>query len=51
MLTALTNRVGDAVFLILLGLSLSHAGRLSHTQLVCLLALAMTKSAQYPFSP
>jgi len=50
MLTALSNRVGDALFLIILGLRLSHAGGLSHLQLICLIALAITKRAQYPFS-
>jgi len=46
----MTNRVGDAVFLVLLGVTLNHSGGLSHFELVCLLLLAMTKSAQWPFS-
>ena len=50
LITALTNRAGDAVYLILLGACLGHAGSLSHWQVVCLLVLAMTKRAQYPFS-
>jgi len=50
MITALTNRRGDAVFLILLGVRLGHSGGWGHWQLVCVLVLAMTKSAQYPFS-
>jgi len=49
-ITALTNRGGDAVFLILLGVRLGHAGGWRHWQLVCVLVLAMTKRAQYPFS-
>jgi len=49
-ITALTNRRGDAVFLILLGVRLGHAGGWRHWQLVCVLVLAMTKRAQYPFS-
>merc|ERR1719481_1010824 len=50
LLTALTNRAGYAVYLILLGVRLGHAGGFSHWQLVCVLVLAMTKRAQYPFS-
>lgn len=50
LITALTNRGGDAVFLILLGVSLGHTGGWRHWQLVCVLVLAMTKRAQYPFS-
>jgi len=50
MVTAITNRVGDAVFLVLLGVSLNHSGVLRHTQIVLLLVLRMTKRAQYPFS-
>ena len=50
MITALTNRGGDAVFLILLGVRLGHSGGWGHCQLVCVLVLAMTKRAQYPFS-
>lgn len=42
--------MGDAVFLVLLGVSLGHSGVLSHWQVVCVLVLAMTKRAQYPFS-
>jgi len=30
LITALTNRVGDGVFIILLGVSLGHAGGFSH---------------------
>jgi len=48
-ITALTNRVGDAFLLILLGLSLYTAGA-AHLCLVLLLLTAMTKRAQYPFS-
>jgi len=48
-ITALTNRVGDAFLLILLGLSLYTAGG-PHLCLVLLLLTAMTKRAQYPFS-
>lgn len=48
LITALTNRVGDAFLLVLLGLSLYPAG-VTHLGLVLLLAIAMTKSAQYPF--
>ena len=47
-ITALTNRVGDAFLLILLGLSLYTAGG-PHLCLVLLLLTAMTKRAQYPF--
>jgi len=50
LLTAVTNRVGDAVFLLLLGISLRHVGGLRHWELSCILILAITKSAQYPFS-
>ena len=50
LITALTNRAGDAAYLILLGACLGHAGALRHWQVVCLLVLAMTKRAQYPFS-
>jgi len=50
LITALTNRVGDAVFLVLLGVSLGLAGGLRHCQVVCLLLLTITKRAQYPFS-
>jgi len=50
LITAVTNRVGDAVFLVLLGISLGHMGGMRHRQLICVLLLAMTKSAQYPFS-
>ena len=49
-LTALSNRTGDAVFLILLGGRLGHGGGLSHWQVVCVLVLAITKRAQSPFS-
>jgi len=49
-LTAITNRVGDAVFLVLLGIRLNLSGGLRHTQIGLLLVLAMTKRAQYPFS-
>ena len=49
LITALTNRVGDAFLLILLGLSLYTVGG-HHLCLVLLLLTAMTKSAQYPFS-
>ena len=48
-ITALTNRAGDAFLLILLGLSLYTAGG-PHLCLVLLLLTAMTKRAQYPFS-
>ena len=48
-ITALTNRVGDAFLLILLGLTLYTAGG-PHLCLVLLLLTAMTKRAQYPFS-
>ena len=48
-ITALTNRVGDAFLLILLGLSLYTVGG-HHLGLVLLLLTAMTKRAQYPFS-
>jgi len=50
LITALTNRVGDAVFLVLLGLRAAHMGRFRHLQLVCVIVLSMTKRAQYPFS-
>lgn len=50
LITALTNRAGDSVYLILLGACLGHVGSLSHWQVVCLLLLAITKRAQYPFS-
>ena len=50
LITALTNRAGDAVYLVLLGVCLGQVGGLSHWQVVCILVLAMTKSAQYPFS-
>jgi len=49
LITALTNRIGDAFLLILLGLTLYPAGG-SHLCLVLLLLTAMTKRAQYPFS-
>jgi len=49
LITALTNRVGDAFLLVLLGLSLYPRGG-AHLCLVLLLLTAMTKSAQYPFS-
>ena len=48
-ITALTNRVGDAFLLILLGLSLYTAVG-PQLCLVFLLLTAMTKRAQYPFS-
>jgi len=49
LITALTNRIGDAFLLILLGLTLYPAAG-SHLCLVLLLLTAMTKRAQYPFS-
>lgn len=49
LITALTNRVGDAFLLVLLGLSLYPLGG-SHLCLVLILITAMTKRAQYPFS-
>jgi len=49
-LVGLTNRVGDSVFMILLGLTAAHRGIHSHWQVCCLLILAMTKRAQVPFS-
>jgi len=49
LITALTNRVGDAFLLVLLGLSLYPRGG-GHLSLVLLLITAMTKRAQYPFS-
>jgi len=48
LITALTNRIGDAFLLVLLGLSLYPAG-VTHLGLVLLLLTAMTKRAQYPF--
>jgi len=49
LITALTNRVGDAFLLVLLGLSLFPSGG-PYLGLVLLLLAAMTKRAQYPFS-
>lgn len=49
LITALTNRVGDAFLLVLLGLTLYPSGG-PHLGLVLLLLAAMTKRAQYPFS-
>lgn len=49
LITALTNRVGDAFLLVLLGLSLYPRGA-SHLGVVILILVSMTKSAQYPFS-
>jgi len=47
-LTALTNRLGDAFLLVLLGLSLMPAPAV-YPLLVLLLLTAITKRAQYPF--
>ena len=49
LITALTNRVGDAFLLVLLRLSLFPSGG-PYLGLVVLLLAAMTKRAQYPFS-
>lgn len=49
MLTALTNRLGDAFFLVLLGLSFLPVSA-TYVLLVLLLLTAITKRAQYPFS-
>ena len=49
MITALTNRLGDAFLLVLLGISFLPLS-LSHFLLVLLLLTAITKRAQYPFS-
>lgn len=49
MITALTNRLGDAFLLVLLGLAfLPHTA--TYILLVLLLLTAITKRAQYPFS-
>ena len=49
MITALTNRLGDAFLLVLLGISFLPLS-LSYFLLVLLLLTAITKRAQYPFS-
>ena len=49
MITALTNRLGDAFLLVLLGLSFLPLS-VSYFLLVLLLLTAITKRAQYPFS-
>ena len=49
MMTALTNRLGDAFLLVLLGLAFWPAPS-PHLLLILLLLTAMTKRAQYPFS-
>jgi len=49
MITAMTNRVGDAFLLVLLGVSLYPASG-AHLGLGLLLLTAMTKRAQFPFS-
>jgi len=48
MITALTNRLGDAFLLALLGLSFLPCGP-TYVLLILLLLTAMTKRAQYPF--
>lgn len=48
LLTALSNRVGDACLLALLGLTL-HSVHARYLPLVLLIVTACTKSAQYPF--
>lgn len=48
LITAITNRVGDAFLLVWLGLTLS-TGLGAHSALLILLVTAMTKRAQYPF--
>ena len=47
--TALTNRMGDAFLLVLLGLAFLPITP-TYSLLILLLLTAMTKSAQYPFS-
>lgn len=49
MITALTNRLGDAFLLVLLGISFLPLS-LTYFLLVLLLLTAITKRAQYPFS-
>jgi len=49
MITALTNRLGDAFLLVLLGLSFLPVTA-TYALLVLLLLTAITKRAQYPFS-
>jgi len=49
MVTALTNRLGDAFLLVLLGLAFLPITA-TYVLLVLLLLTAITKSAQYPFS-
>lgn len=48
MITALTNRIGDAFLLVLLGLSFLPVTA-TYVVLVLLLLTAITKRAQYPF--
>lgn len=48
MITALTNRLGDAFLLVLLGLAFLPLTA-TYTLLILLLLTAITKSAQYPF--
>jgi len=49
MVTALTNRLGDAFLLVLLGLAFLPMTA-TYLLLILLLLTAMTKRAQYPFS-
>jgi len=50
MLTGLTNRFGDVLFLVFFGLEASSSAGCSFITVIALLFVSFTKSAQVPFS-